>query len=392
MTERTSPARIAVLGLLALALAMGIGRFAFTPLFPMMQQDGTLDISGGSLLAAANFVGYWMGALSATALPLPPRNALRLALVATGIVTAAMGLTDAYWLWLALRWLAGLFSAWTLIVVSNHVVKALADAGETRRQGWVFAGVGSGIALAGLACLGFMVAGLSADASWIALGAGTLGMAALLSCLIGNEVPSVRRRAGETASERAPLVWRVVIAYGVMGLGYIIPATYLPLMAREIVSDPLVFGWSWPVFGLAAALSTVAARDLFARYGNRPVWAAAQAVMALGLVLPALLPNMATIILSGLMVGGTFMVVTMAGMKEAHVIAPPGDVSRHIAVLTAAFATGQIAGPPAASFLHGLTGSFSAGLLAAAFLLLLTALPIAMRRGYATSRGTAPTR
>ncbi|WP_193179760.1 YbfB/YjiJ family MFS transporter [Nisaea sediminum] len=391
MTERTSPARIAALGLLALVLAMGIGRFAFTPLFPMMQQDGALDISGGSLLAAANFVGYWMGALSAANLPLPPRNALRLALVATGIVTAAMGLTDAYWLWIALRWLAGLFSAWTLIVVSNHVVKALADAGETQRQGWVFAGVGSGIALAGLACLGFMVTGLSADASWLALGGGTLGLAALLSFLIGGEVPSTKRGTGHEITEKAPLEWRVVIAYGAMGLGYIIPATYLPLMAREIVSDPLVFGWSWPVFGLAAAFSTVAARKLFARHGNRPVWAAAQAVMALGLVLPALMPNMASIILSGLMVGGTFMVVTMAGMKEAHVIAPPGDVSRHIAVLTAAFATGQIIGPPAASYMHGLTGSFSAGLFLAALLLVLTALPITIRRGYATRRGTAPT-
>jgi len=390
MTDRISPARIAVLGLLALALAMGIGRFAFTPLFPMMQQDGTLDIAGGSLLAAANFLGYWMGALSAAALPLPPRNVLRLALLATGIVTAAMGLTEHYWLWLALRWLAGLFSAWTLIIVSNHVVKALADAGETHRQGWVFTGVGCGIALAGLACLGFMVMGFSADTSWLALGGGTLGLAVLLCFLTGPEVPALRRSTGEGQREKAPLVWRIVAAYGIMGLGYIIPATYLPLMAREIVSDPLVFGWSWPVFGCAAALSTIAARSLFARHGNRTVWAAAQAVMALGLLLPALLPNMATIILSGLMVGGTFMVITMAGMKEAHVIAPPGDVSRHISVLTAAFATGQIIGPPAASFLHGLTGSFATGLLAAAALLLLTALPLALRPGHATGSARAP--
>ncbi|UUX50604.1 MFS transporter [Nisaea acidiphila] len=391
MPENTRPARTATLGLLSLALAMGIGRFAFTPLFPMMQQDGTLDIPGGSLLAAANFVGYWMGALSAAALPMPPRNALRLALIATGLVTAAMGFTEHYWLWLALRWLAGLFSAWTLIIVSNHVIRALAEAGETGRQGWVFAGVGTGIALAGIACLGFMVAGLSANASWIALGGGTLLLAGLLSLLIGAEVPTIRKRAADGASERTPLVWRVVIAYGTMGLGYIIPATYLPLMARQIVPDPMVFGWSWPVFGLAAALSTIAARNLFARHGNRKVWAAGQAVMALGLLLPALAPNMATIILSGLMVGGTFMVITMAGMKEAHVIAPPGDVSRHIAVLTTAFATGQIVGPPAASLLRELTGSFSTGLLGAAVLLLLTALPIATRCGYATSRGTAPT-
>ncbi len=70
------------------------------------------------------------------------------------------------------------------------------------------------------------------------------------------------------------------------------------------------------------------------------------------------------------------MIVTMAGIREAHRIAPPEDVMRHIAAMTAAFATGQMIGPLFASTLHDLTGSFSASLLATSAALAATALTL----------------
>ena len=54
----------------------------------------------------------------------------------------------------------------------------------------------------------------------------------------------------------------LVICYGVLGFGYILPATFLPALAREVVDNPQMFGLAWPVFGLGAALSTVAAARL----------------------------------------------------------------------------------------------------------------------------------
>jgi hypothetical protein len=49
-------------GLIGLAVAMGIGRFAFTPLLPLMQQDAGVSLLQGSWLATANYVGYLVGA------------------------------------------------------------------------------------------------------------------------------------------------------------------------------------------------------------------------------------------------------------------------------------------------------------------------------------------
>ena len=56
-----SPSVVALTGLAALGIAMGIGRFAFTPILPMMQQDAAVSVAAGGWLASANYVGYLLG-------------------------------------------------------------------------------------------------------------------------------------------------------------------------------------------------------------------------------------------------------------------------------------------------------------------------------------------
>lgn len=58
--------RVVVAGMISLAVAMGIGRFAFTPLLPMMLSDGVIDLPAASWLASANYLGYLVGALLCT--------------------------------------------------------------------------------------------------------------------------------------------------------------------------------------------------------------------------------------------------------------------------------------------------------------------------------------
>ncbi len=98
--------------------------------------------------------------------------------------------------------------------------------------------------------------------------------------------------------------------------------------------------------------------------------------MAAGLLLPVIQPHIFTIIIAGICVGGTFMIITMAGMKEAHRIASPRDVTRHIAVMTASFATGQMIGPMFASSIYDLTQSFAVSLIIASVILILTAMTL----------------
>lgn len=81
-----TPIAIALSGLLALAIAMGIGRFAFTPLLPMMLHDGVVDLHDASWLATANYLGYWLGALACAVQPMLWRRSGRADLRHTRVV------------------------------------------------------------------------------------------------------------------------------------------------------------------------------------------------------------------------------------------------------------------------------------------------------------------
>jgi MFS family permease len=135
-----------------------------------------------------------------------------------------------------------------------------------------------------------------------------------------------------------------VICYSLFGFGYILPATYLPAQARQLVNDPNVFCWAWPIFGLAAALSTVLI-SLGLRKANRVrVWSISHFLMAIGVLLPVVWPTIASICIAAVFVGGTFMVVTMTAMQEARVRAV-ASATVVLARMTAGFALGQLLGP-----------------------------------------------
>jgi len=375
-----SPAAIAAAGLVALAVAMGVGRFAFTPILPMMQEDAGLSVAAGGWLASANYAGYLAGALSAIGLRLRATTAIRSGLVIIGLATLGMGLDGGFAVWAVLRALAGVASAWVLVSVSAWCLERLAALHAPTLNGAVFAGVGTGIAAAGALCLALMHATASSAQAWIALGLLSLVFTAVVWPVFGDGATSgaPERSGGSRLRWDAESV-RLVLCYGAFGFGYIIPATFLPVMAKQVVQDPAVFGWAWPVFGAAAAVSTLAAAALPGFVAGRRLWSLSQVVMALGVALPVFWPGVAGIMLAALLVGGTFMVITMAGMQEARLVA--GERARALmAAMTSAFALGQIAGPLSVSFVVGADGGFPEALLAAASLLAASAYALAHRR------------
>ena len=358
----TLPARptgplAAAIGCAGLAAAMGIGRFAFTPLLPLMQAEQGLALSQGAWLAAANYLGYLVGAVASLLFAPPPRLAARAGLAAVAITTLAMAGTSSYGAWLLLRGVAGAASAWVLVGASGWALAHLAALGQGGRLGgFVFAGVGTGIVVAGLVCLllGVHAApGQVARTGWLVLGAMAAVVVAATWAWWGR-APVVPAAAPQAAPPPGPApvrldasAWVLVAAYGLLGLGYIVPATFLPAAARALVADPSVFGWAWPVFGAAAAVSTVLVARIAPQSAPRLVAAAGEAVMAVGVILPLLHFSLATLVLSALAVGGTFMVVTMAGLQEARRLAALSHAAptRLMSAMTAAFALGQLTGP-----------------------------------------------
>ena len=375
MTRAPSAVPIALAGLLALAVAMGIGRFAFTPILPMMQEDAGVSIAMGGWLASANYVGYLLGALSVIWRRIRATTGIRAGLATIGLATLAMGLEHHFALWLFLRAVAGVASAWVLIYVSAWCLERLASLRRPALSSTVFAGVGAGIALAGALCLVLMHAHASSARAWIVLGVLSVVLSVGIWPLFGasEDAPS---KDIERAPRRA-IAWdresiRLVFCYGAFGFGYIIPATFLPVMAKQVIRDPAVFGWSWPLFGAAAMGSTLATAMLRSLVSNRRLWIVSHLVMAFGVALPVVWPGIAAIMLAALFVGGTFMVITMVGMQEARDVAG-AQATGLMAALTSAFALGQIVGPIMVSYVVAAGGNLSAALLIASGVLVVSA-------------------
>lgn len=330
-------------GLAGLAAAMGIGRFAFTPLLPLMQADGLL-LAQGAWLAGANYLGYLVGALACIAGSPAPARAARGGLAAVALSTLGMAAGPSFVAALLLRFVAGVASAFVLVGISAWALAALAARQRTDAAGGVYAGVGAGMVAAGLAALGVALAGGTASTGWALLGMVAAAVTAWSWRSLGSAPAATGARA--SSAPRLPKSALALVAcYGAFGFGYILPATFLPAMARELVADPAVFGWTWPIFGAAAALSTWSAGALLRRMSPRALWAASQLVMAVGVLLPAAAPrSLAALAASAVCIGGTFMVATMAGLQEARRVAGAA-APRLMAAMTAAFGTGQIAGP-----------------------------------------------
>ena len=370
--QAISPVAAVVVGMLGLAAAMGIGRFAFTPLLPLMQAQSGLSLAQGGWLAAANYAGYLAGALGCVLANPSPGTAARAGLAGVALATLAMGLTGDVPAWLLWRALAGVASALALVGISAWALQWLERAERPHWAGWVFAGVGTGIVFAGLVSLIVDVQGATPSAGWLVLGAAAAVVLVSTWPWFASSQAAAPTRVPAGATRFDAEAWRLIGCYGVFGFGYIIPATFLPALARQLIADPATFRWIWPVFGVAAAVSTVAASLALRSVAPRRIWATGQVVMAAGVAAPVVASNVGMLLFAAIAIGGTFMLITMAGMQEARRIAG-NAAGRLIAAMTAAFALGQLLGPLIVSVLSSRPDALHLSSLAAAALSLASA-------------------
>jgi predicted MFS family arabinose efflux permease len=366
---------IALGGLIAMAAALGIGRFVYTPILPPMIEALHLSKSEAGLIASVNFVGYFLGALLAAMPGLVGSRRLWLlgALAISAVTTAAMGLTQMLPAFLGLRLIGGIASAFVLILSSTIVLDRLAEAGRSGLSALHFAGVGTGITVSAVLVAELQHLGESWQVLWLASGAVTF--AALLAAaglLPEGASPTVRStREGKGVIDRG--LRRLMIAYGLFGFGYVITATFLVAIVRATPTirpfEPVI----WIVFGIAAVPSVTLWTRLAQSIGIPATFAIACIVEAAGVLASVAWPTTLGVFLAAILVGGTFMGLTALGLMGARARAI-GDPRRALALMTGAFGVGQIIGPIFAGFASDRLGSFTASSIVAALALLAAAL------------------
>ncbi len=373
---KSEPWHIAVGGLLAMAAALGIGRFVYTPILPFMIEALGWSEADAGLVASANFFGYLAGAVIA-GLPTFAAAAhkwLFIALTVSAATTAGMGLPLDIHTIIAVRFAGGVASAFVIVYASTVVLDRLSATGRTNLAAIHFAGVGVGIFISAAAVAASAASGLGWRSLWTL--SGTLAaLAGLFAAFLLRPRSDylLRPLSVGNGATRSGVV-TMIAAYGLFGFGYVITAMFLVTIVRQSPGVRPSEPWIWMLFGIAAVPSVPLWQWLGHRIGFMRAYTAACVVEAAGVAASVDWLTLSGVCLATVLLGGTFMGLTALGLMSARALAG-GRPQRVIGLMTVSFSAGQMIGPFVAGVLAVNTGSLRlASLLAAAALMLAAAL------------------
>jgi predicted MFS family arabinose efflux permease len=376
--NEASPIRFAIAGMFAMAAAMGIGRFVYTPILPSMMAELGLTAGQAGLIASANYLGYLVGALvSAGAWGAGRERLIMLGgLTASAVLAAAMAATDAVIAFIVIRFLAGLASAFVMVFIAAIVFGHLARADRNDLQAVHFAGVGVGIATSSVMTGLLSAGGAGWPAPWLWSGAISAAALLVVFALVDRGPPGDGTKTVEPPLPKSRALRAIIIAYGLFGLGYIVTATFLVAIVRQNGDGALLESAVWLITGLVAIPSVYLWSLLARRIGLARAFAAGSVVEAAGVMASVGLGGTAGPILGGALLGGTFVALTALGLQLGRLAAPDAP-RRAFALMTASFGLGQIVGPVLAGFAAEATGSYLLPSAGAALALVIAALLVA---------------
>lgn len=363
---------------------MGVARFAYTPLLPIMQAETWLNDASGGWLATINYIGYFVGALIAASITdLRKKDFIyRAGLILAVLSTAAMGLTDNMLLWSALRFIAGLTSAAGLLIGSGLIMNWLLRNHYRSELGLHFSGVGLGIVLVSI-CVHFFEESFDWQTQWLLLALLSIGLLIPAWRWLPRPDQTTARNAGVSTSgeqlvDRPPskkFIYLVMLAYFCAGIGYVISATFIVTIVER---QPGLQGQGWLAFlivGLAATPACILWDRIARSMGEMRALFYAYVFQILGLVLPFIHSSLFITILSAALYGGTFVgiVSLMLSMVGRFYPAKPATL---MGKLTLSFGVAQILGPAVAGEIAEKTGSYNYPLWMAVIIMVIGALLI----------------
>lgn len=378
--------RIQVLsaGILSLILTMGIARFAYTPILPLMQQQAGLGMDQGGWLAAVNYMGYLSGALIASLISdLVLKDRLyRAGLVVAVLSTIGMGLTTDLYLWALMRYLAGLTSAAGLLLGSGLILNWLIRHNHRSELGIHFAGIGLGIAFCALA-VEWMTLWLDWREQWLLFS--LAGIVLLIPAWRWLPPPDTTglTRTGGLMKDNPPsniFMGLFMAAYFCAGMGYVISTTFIVAIVDQL---PGLGGQGALVFmamGIGAAPACIIWDLIARRTGELNALVLASGLQILGILLPILDNSLWASVTGSVLFGATFvgivsLVLTMAGRYF------PTRPAKMMGKMTLSYGVAQIIGPAITGWLSRTSGSYVEGLyMAAGFMVMGTLLMFSLTR------------
>ena len=394
MNDQTTRLKVLSAGIFSLLLTLGVARFAYTPLLPLMQQQAGLGVAQAGWLAAINYAGYLSGALIASQISsLVLKDRLyRIGMVLAILSTLVMALTTNVWIWALSRYVAGLTSSAGMLLGTGLILNWLIRHHHRSELGIHFAGIGLGIAGCSAAVM-LMHPALDWREQWWAFTA--MGCVLLYPALAWLPPPD---QTGLTASgqkmvDKPPsaLYLRIFMAaYFCAGFGYVVSATFIVAIVNQLPGLAGRGNLAFLAIGLGAAPACINWDFIARRTGDLNALILAAVLQIVGILLPVMVGGFIPTLLGALLFGGTFigmvsLVLSMAGRYY------PTRPAKMMGKMTLSYGVAQIIGPAITGQLALRLGSYNAGLYFAAGVmavgtLLLLALKVVEKRDAGRAR------
>lgn len=374
MTILSIPAQLKVMiaGLFSLILTMGVARFSYTPLLPVMMDETFLTDATGGWLATINYMGYMSGALLAASISdLKLKDTLyRIGLLLSIVTTIGMAFAENYILWSIMRYFAGFGAAAGLLIGSGLILNWMLRHGYRAELGVHFAGAGLGIATSAAVAM-LMVGKFDWVQQWQVFA--VVGVFLAIPAWFWLPKPDVSQRttSGKALQDSPPKrswMWILYAAYFCAGVGYVVTATFLVTIVDTQESLQGYGSMVWLITGLAAAPACIIWDHIARKIGELQALFIAYGLNIIGVIIPAFDSSLSGVIFSGLLFGATFigivsLMLTMVGKFF------PTKPAKPMGKLTLSYGTAQIIAPALSGSLAEASGNYNTPLMMAAIMM-----------------------
>lgn len=370
---------IALAGLCATLIGLGIGRFSYVAILPLMIDAQWTSASGAAQLAAANLVGYLIGAFVShrLALLLGPSLVIRGAMVAVLISLLCCSINPGLaWLWFW-RMIAGIAGGVLIIITGSALLKRIPVAVRGKTNGIIFSGVGVGTILSGL-----LVPAIGAERLeevWLALAAivVVMGLFAWPKFRDQETLPELPVSVPTRLLPQGPML-ALVCAYILDGIGYLPHSVFWVEYLVHGLNKPIAVGGAfWMVFGMGAAIGPLFSGMVADHLGFRKTLVACFALKALAIAMPLMSTSMPSLFLSSFVVGALTPTMGALVSGRAAEIGGAANHQRNWAMLTFFYSGAQAGGGYAMAYLYATTHSFKIlFILGASLLAMATAIAL----------------
>ncbi|MES3708726.1 YbfB/YjiJ family MFS transporter [Pseudomonas putida] len=368
-------------GICALIITVGLARFSYTPLLPIMNKEAGLSLLAGGWLATFNYTGYILGALIAASLSeLSVKYRLyKLCLIVSVASTAAMGMTTDLILWSVLRFISGLTSVAGMLFASGLIMNWLIRKGMKQELGLHFAGLGLGIAVSGVAVI-LMADYLDWAQQWYWMA--TIALLFFAPAWLWMPQPATVHRhpviAAKKADRPSPSWMKILILfYFCTGFGYAIGATFIVAILGKFEYFSQAGSLVWILVG-AAAMPASFLWDKIARASSTvTALIVANVLETVAILIPRFTDDTSLNVIGAVLFGSTFVGIVSLTLALAG-RSFPENPAKAMAKLTISNGVAQIIAPAAGGYLATRYGSYSDSLVATGVIMTLGTLLLFM--------------